>query len=378
MYKEMLRGINRLKIPKTRFQITKSPMEITYKKYSTTIYFAGSDGIDDTKGIIDEDKPIKLVILDELTEFFDDGEGEDELTNIEATFVRGNSSGFQMIYLYNPPKNPNAPINQWCKKMEKRSDCIHIHTDYRDVPVSWLGQDLIETAEEMKTADLKMYRWVWLGEAVGIDDAIYYMFSQKHIGEPEKGQKYSIIAIGGDYGQQNATTFQAAGLDMAGRKLRGLDEYYHSGRETGHQKSPSIYAKDFVHFVTELGEKYGTQNVRFYLYMDPSAKGLQEEIKRACRLASVPIVIHDAENDVKLGISRTQKALAFQVMSISPKQERAIDEFGSYEYDKDSIEKGKEEPVKIGDHCMDAIRYLVMGVWTRIKHWLPVREREDG
>ena len=104
-------------------------MEITYKWHNTTIYFSGSDGIDDTKGIIDEDKPIKLVVLDELTEFFDDGEGEDELSNIEATFVRGNDSGFQMIYLYNPPKNPNAPVNQWCKKMEERDDCIHIHTD---------------------------------------------------------------------------------------------------------------------------------------------------------------------------------------------------------------------------------------------------------
>ena len=90
VYKEMLRGINRLGIPKNRFWITKSPMEITYKKHGTTMYFAGSDGIDDTKGIIDEDKPIKLVILDELTEFFDDGEGEDELLNIEATFARGN------------------------------------------------------------------------------------------------------------------------------------------------------------------------------------------------------------------------------------------------------------------------------------------------
>ena len=37
-------------------------MEITYKKHGATMYFAGSDGIDDTKGIIDEDKPIKLVI----------------------------------------------------------------------------------------------------------------------------------------------------------------------------------------------------------------------------------------------------------------------------------------------------------------------------
>ena len=104
VYKEMLRGINRLQISKKKFAITKSPMEITYKKHGTTIYFAGSDGIDDTKGIIDEDQPIKLVILDELTEFFDDGEGEDELSNIEATFVRGNTGGFQMIYLYNPPK----------------------------------------------------------------------------------------------------------------------------------------------------------------------------------------------------------------------------------------------------------------------------------
>ena len=143
VYKEMLRGINRLEIPKRCFKIGKSPMEITYKKYGTTMYFAGSDGIDDTKGIIDEDKPIKLVILDELTEFFDDGEGEDELANIEATFVRGNKGGFQMIYLYNPPKNPNAPINKWCRKMEQRADCIHIHTDYRDVPEDWLGQDLI-------------------------------------------------------------------------------------------------------------------------------------------------------------------------------------------------------------------------------------------
>ena len=72
VYKEMLRGISRLGIPKQKFAITKSPMEITYKKTGSTIYFSGSDGIDDTKGIIDEDKPIKLVILDELTEFFDD------------------------------------------------------------------------------------------------------------------------------------------------------------------------------------------------------------------------------------------------------------------------------------------------------------------
>lgn len=353
VYKEMLRGITRLGIPKNRFIITKSPMEITYKKYGTTMYFAGSDGIDDTKGIIDEDKPIKLVILDELTEFFDEGEGEDELLNIEATFARGNKGGFQMIYLFNPPKNPNSDIVKWVEKMEKRPDCIHIHTDYRDVPPDWLGPDLIESAETLCDTDERLYNWVWLGQSIGIDELIYYMFCKRHItGILLNRYRFPIIGIGGDYGQQNATTFQAAGLDLVGRKLRGLDEYYHSGRESGKQKSPSEYARDFVAFVKGLGERYGTDGTRFYLFLDPSAKGLQEEIKRACRAANVPVSIRDAENDVKLGISRVQKALTYDILSISPRQENAINEFGIYEYDKDSIEKGREEPVKVSDHCI--------------------------
>lgn len=376
VYKEMLRGINRLGINKRKFKITKSPMEITYRKHGSTMYFAGSDGIDDTKGIIDEDKPIKLVILDELTEFFDDGEGEDELLNIEATFARGNKGDFQMIYLFNPPKNPNSPIMKWLEKMCQRPDCAHIHTDYRDVPAKWLGPDLIQSAEMLRKIDFRLYRWVWLGESVGIDDAIYYMFSSQHTADPPvpDTDRFSIIAIGGDYGQQNATTFQAAGLDMAKRKLRGLDEYYHSGHESGSQRAPSEYARDFVKFVKKLGKWYGTENVRFYLFLDPSAKGLQEEIKRACRAAAISVVIRDAENDVKLGISRVQKLLIFNALSISTKQESLIREMGVYAYDPKSIERGKEEPVKIGDHGCDALRYMVMGMWTRIKRWLPVHE----
>lgn len=29
------------------------------------------------------------------------------------------------------------------------------------------------------------------------------------------------------------------------------------------------------------------------------------------------------------------------------------------------------------DHCMDAIRYAVMGAWSRIRHWLPIDEGGD-
>ena len=377
VYKEMLRGINRLKIPKGKFRVTKSPMEICYKKNGATIYFSGSDGIDDTKGIIDEDKPIKLVIIDELTEFFEDGEGEDELSNIEATFVRGNSGNFQMIYLYNPPKNPNAPINQWCKKMEERSDCIHIHTDYRDVPESWLGRDLIESAEEMKRSDPKLYRWIWLGESIGVDDLIYYMFnSEVHIYHPESYNEKSKeaigeIGIGVDYGQQNPTVFEAFGIDYEKQKLRGLKEYYHSGRESGKQKSPSEYAEELKKLCDEIEKEY--KRVVSYIFIDPSAAGLIEEVRR--QLPHIDII--PARNDVKLGISRVQKFLSFNRLIVSTEQKWLIREMGLYQYDPKSIERGTEEPLKVSDHAEDGLRYLVVGMWRQIVYMLPVSERGD-
>nr|WP_288829080.1 PBSX family phage terminase large subunit [uncultured Clostridium sp.] len=375
VYKEMIRGINRLQIDKNCFDIGKSPMEIRYKKHGTVIYFSGSDGIDDTKGIIDEDKPIKLVVLDELTEFFDDGEGEEELANIEATFVRGNKAGFQMIYLYNPPKNPNAPINLWCKKMEQRPDCIHIHTDYRDVPVDWLGEDLIASAKMMEQTDPKMYRWTWLGEPIGVDELIYYMYSEKNRYKPEN-ERYRIIGIGVDYGQQNATTYQPFGLNLEKSRLEGLIEYYHSGRETGKQKSPSIYAKDFISLTDELHEKYKCSI--FYVYIDPSAGGLAEEIRRQAMNCDYQITIKKAENDVKVGIQRVQKCMSYGILTVSPMQPKLDWELGLYEYEKKSIQKGKEEPVKENDHGCDAMRYCVMGLWTKIKYFMPRVDQGEG
>ena len=376
VYKELIRAIGRLGLNKDDFEIGLSPMQIRYKKNGNIVYFSGSDSIDDTKGIIDEDKPIKVVILDELTEFFELGEGEEELTNIEATFVRGNDEDFKMLYLYNPPKNPNTAINVWCQKMVQRPDTIHKHVDYRDVPIEWIGKKLIETAERLKEIDFKLYRWVWLGECIGIDELIYYMFSENHIKETE-AKHFKLIGIGVDYGQQNATTYQAGGVNINKKRLEGLSEFYHSGRETGKQKSPSEYAQEMIKFTDMLHEKYSCSI--FYVFIDPSAQGLAEEIKRLARQSHpYQIMVKDAENDVDIGIQRVQKLMTYMLMSVSSSQENLVREFGTYEYDPKTIESGHEKPLKEDDHCCDAWRYLVMGLWSKVKHFLPVGERGEN
>ena len=380
VYAECLRAISRLHIPKSKFNITISPMQITYIPTGNTIYFTGNDSIDDTKGIIDPTRPIVLVILDELTEFFDKGEGEDELANIEATFIRGNDKEFSMEYYFNPPKNPNAPIMLWLGKMVLREDTIRIHVDYRDVPVSWLGKKLIESAETLKKLDEKMYNWLWLGQCIGLDEIIYYMFSEeKHVKEYEDKEstgktKYAMnhLCISVDYGQMNATTYQAFAVDYTNKLVRGIDEYYYSGRDTGKQKSPSEYANDFKEFRERVEQETGL--AVSFVFIDPSAKGLSEEIKRVCP----GIRIINAINDVPLGISRVQKMLSFERIVFSPKQKNLIREITLYSYDEKSIENGKEVPIKVNDHAMDALRYAIMGIWKYLRVLLPFLATDNG
>lgn len=375
VYKEFIRGIRRLGMdPNKDFKITVSPMEIKNLHNGNTIYFTGNDSIDDTKGMIDESKPIKRVVIDEVTEFFDKGDGEDELANIEATFIRGNDDEFQMIYLFNPPKNPKAPIMQWLNKMKLRPDVLHIHVDYRDVPVSWLGKKLIASAELMRQMDERMYNWLWLGKCIGLDELIYYMFNEEfNVDSKElpKDEKETIgeIGIGIDYGQKNPTAFEAFAVDYKYQTLRGVDEYYHCGRKEG-QKSPSEYASDFKEFCERLEKEYN--RVVSYVFIDPSAQGLTEEIKRI--MPGIRLV--NADNRVALGIGRVQKLYSFHKICLSSKQEMLIEENGLYEYDEKTVERGKEEPKKENDHCQDATRYAVMGMWRLIKKFLPVTEQD--
>ena len=90
------------------------------------------------------------------------------------------------------------------------------------------------------------------------------------------------------------------------------------------------------------------------------------------------MVVKDAENDVRVGIQRVQKCFSYGIVTVSPVQEKLDWELGLYEFDKDSIDKGIEKPVKVNDHACDALRYCVMGMWSKIKYFLPKADREEG
>ena len=255
VYKEEKRALKRFYLEEgTDYTAFKSPAEI-HLNNGNNIYFAGGDDYEKIKGMIDENTPIKILWFEELTEF----DSPDDIDQIIATFTRGNDDWFIVLYSYNPPKNKFNWVNQWAEKMAQRKDCIVTQSDYRTVPEKWLGKIFIEQAEEMKRNDEKRYKWIYLGEVIGLEGLIYNPELIEYVDEDylEKNNiKILYIDFAIDSGHQtSATTCGAYGYGSDGYWYL-LDTYYYSPHEKPNKKAPSELSKDIFNFELAINKKF--------------------------------------------------------------------------------------------------------------------------
>lgn len=256
VYKEIKRACKRLNlIENIHYKSTTSPMEIKFIDSGNTIYFAGGDDFETVKGTIDEDKLIKIVWFEEATGW----DEPEEIDQIIATFTRGNNDWFMALYSFNPPKNKFSWINKWCENMSKRDDVLVSSTDYRTVPKEWLGQMFIDEAERMKKYDNKRYRWIYLGEVIGMEGMIY---NPEHIEWVEEDYfiknkirpLYLDFSVDGGH-QTSATTCGCFCLASDGYWYL-LDIYYYSPHDKAEKKAPSELSKDIFDFQLYILKKW--------------------------------------------------------------------------------------------------------------------------
>ena len=255
VYKELKRALKRLKlVENVDYTCTLQPLRIKLNN-GNTIYFAGADDYEKLKGMIDENTPIKIVWFEELTEF----QNEEQIEQIIATFSRGNDDWFITLYSYNPPKNKYHWVNQWAEKMKARDDVLITESDYRTVPSEWLGKMFIEEAERMERYDPKRYRWIYLGEVIGMEGMIYNPEQFEFVDEDylEKNKiriLYNDFSIDGGH-QTSATTSGCFGYGSDGYWY-WLDTYYYSPHEKPRKKAPSELSKDLFNFEIEMLKKW--------------------------------------------------------------------------------------------------------------------------
>ena len=356
VFKEIKRALKRLGLNEgVDYKATVSPFQIHLYQTGNNIYFAGGDDYEKVKGFIDEESPIKMVWFEELTEF----DNQDQIDQIKATFSRGNDDWFVTMYSYNPPKNKYHWVNLWADQMAQREDVLVHHSDYRTVPVKWLGQKFIDEAERLKKYDEKRYRWIYLGEVIGIEGLIYNpdLFIIEDEDYLEKNNiKILYVDFSIDCGHQtSATSCGAYGYGSDGRWYR-LDSYYYSPHEKSRKKAPSELAQDLFNFRTYICKKYKT--IVDNETIDSAEGALRNQYFAMFGINLSPV--NKGKNKEELiEYSQDFIDLGKYVILNTNNNWIHIKEMKNYMWKKDSVEKGKPEPDKDEKELIGEIYYNI-------------------
>lgn len=353
VYKEIKRACKRLGLKEDiDYEAGLSPMEIRFNN-GNTIYFAGGDDYENVKGTIDEDKLIKIVWFEELTGW----DNSEDIEQIKTTFTRGNDDWFIAFYSFNPPKNKFDWVNEWVEGKTKSNNYLVHQSDYRTVPKKWLGQIAIQEAEELRQNDEKRYRWIYLGEVIGLEGLIYNPELIEYVPEDylEKNNiKILYIDFAIDSGHQtSATTCGAYGYGTDGYWYL-LDTYYYSPHEKPNKKAPSELSKDIFNFELAINKKFkaGTDKET----IDSAEGALRNQYFKDYGRRLHPV---DKGKDKEQLIDYSQDFLAKKKFRVLNNNNNHIfkKENENYMWLKDSVEKGKPIPDKTEKAFLSSEKY---------------------
>lgn len=353
VYKEIKRACKRLGlIEDADYKATVSPMEIKFNN-GNTIYFAGGDDFEAVKGTIDEDKLIKIVWFEELTGFKD----EETIEQIKATFLRGNNDWFMALYSFNPPKNKFYWVNKWTDSKKGLKDWLIHHSDYRAVNPKWVGRIAIQEAETLRVNDEKRYRWIYLGEVIGLEGLIYNPDLIEYVDEDYiKRNKIKILYIDFaiDSGHQtSATAVGCYGLGSDGYWYL-LDTYYYSPHEKTVKKAPSELSKDIFNFEITMIKQYSTCMDKETI--DSAEGALRNQFFKDYGRRLHPV---DKGTNKEELIEYSQDFLAKKKFRVLNNNNNQIfkKENENYMWVEDSVEKGKPTPDKTEKAFLSSKKY---------------------
>lgn len=253
--------------------------------------------------------------------------------------------------------NPESP-NHWLKEfLDSDADIYQQHYTIFDNP--FLPKDFVENLCNEYRGTVYYDRYIEGAWALA-EGLIYPMYQDIIVGsvpnKNEKGEKISpqkrVLSI--DYGTMNA--FCCMQWDKYD-KWYCTERYYYSGRDTGVQKTDNEYLADieakFANIIADYRERAGRMMTeKIPVIIDPSAASFIALLKRTDWAKVIP-----AKNDVLNGIREVATAMNMDRIAVLDYIKEFSDEAGGYVWD-DSAQV--EQPIKINDHMMDAMRYFVM------------------
>jgi PBSX family phage terminase large subunit len=194
------------------------------------------------------------------------------------------------------------------------------------------------------------HRRNYLGEWCLAEGAIFDFFDHKLFVRktPPRCAEYYIAGI--DVGTSNAFACLIVGVstgryDQQGHCMWVENEYFWDAKRIGKAKTNLEYATEIQEFTAPYGCKA--------IYIDPSAAAMKEDLRRK------GLKIVDANNDVYNGITKMTSEMQDGNLYILNTCKNTIREIESYVWDPKASERGEDKPIKVDDHCLDALRYAI-------------------
>lgn len=336
------------------FEFKKSPYRIVDKRNGTAFYFSGVDDPQKLKSMIIAHGYVRYLWFEELAEF----DSWQEVDMVRASFTRKQlPPGAHVVtyYSYNPPKNPYEWINEWVTQREGMSNWCVDHSTYEDVTLpNILSQDYIDEINTVKQNNYDYYRWMYLGEVIGLGTNIYNMDNFQAIDKLPTDDYITNVYYSVDTGHEvSATTCGAYGLTKKGNLIL-LDTYYYSPQGKSHKKPPSELSKDLKSFIDKVTEWIGKQPTR--MTIDSAEGALDNQFYN-----DYGIHWHKVNKLKKVDmIDRVQDLLAqgrFYYLK-RPENEIFIAEHQKYQWDENTLQSDDPKVIKEDDHTCDSFMYL--------------------
>lgn len=351
VYKQMEWAFTQLDMY-NEFLYFKSPMRIVHKRTGSTFYFYGGDDPMKLKSNIVGN--VMAVWYEEAANF----KGREVFDQANPTFIRQKPPFIDHVtvyYSYNPPKSPYDWVNEWVEEERKDSDCLVDTSTYLDDEWGFTNKEQLKLIERYKKNDYDYYRWLYLGEVVGLGTNIYNMENFQAIDKLPDDDYITNVYYSVDTGHEvSATTCGAYGLTKKGNLIL-LDTYYYSPQGKSHKKPPSELSKDLKAFIDKVTNWIGKQPTR--MTIDSAEGALDNQFYN-----DYGIRWHKVNKLRKVDmIDRVQDLLAqgrFYYLK-RPENEIFIAEHQKYQWDENTLQSDDPKVIKEDDHTCDMFQYVV-------------------
>lgn len=238
----------------------------------------------------------------------------------------------QQAWITGTPKGRNWIWEEWVRDADDQHPLYRFRTDENPT----LDKDFATSlGYEGRFAEQELG-----GEFVSFDGLVYDMFDrERHVRVVDTEGWRTVNGV--DVGARNPTVV----LEL---KIAG-DGRMHIAQEH-HQRGMGSTA------ILNLIEQAADESQPEFIYIDPSAAAYIDDLQ------SEGYPAEKADNDIQTGIQRVTTAFA-DGLTVDPSCINTIAEFESYQYP----DNGSDKPIKQNDHCMDALRYAVMGATVPVQ-----------